>query len=122
MSYLKILELNDMVIVSYDISLLRAEMEQLAKEKKSIVLNPDNQAILYIKKHKPKVIILDISSAESLLYEVYLAIKNEIPDAKFIITGYQKFLRGKFEEVEGFKVFPYSSKKVKQILKEQFKL
>ncbi|MEO0223600.1 MAG: hypothetical protein ABIL76_00715 [candidate division WOR-3 bacterium] len=122
MSYLKILELNDMVIISYDISLLRAEMEQLAKEKKSIVLNPDNQALLYIKKHKPKVIILDISSAESLLYEIYLAIKNEIPDAKFIITGFQKFLKGKFEEVEGFKVFPYNSKKIKQILKEQFKL
>jgi len=111
-----------MVIISYDISLLRVEMEQLAKEKKSMVLNPDNQAILYIKKHKPKVIILDISSAESLLYEVYLAIKNEIPDAKFIITGFQKFLKGKFEEVEAFKVFPYNSRKIKQILKEQFKL
>ncbi len=111
-----------MVIISYDISLLRVIMEELAKEKKSIVLNPDNQAILYIKKHKPKVIILDISSAESLLYEFYLAIKNEIPDAKFIITGFQKSVKGKFEEVEEFKVFPYNSKKIKQILREQFKL
>ncbi|MEO0144884.1 MAG: hypothetical protein ABIL49_03620 [candidate division WOR-3 bacterium] len=111
-----------MVIISYDISLLRGEMEQLAKEKRTIVLNPDNQALIYIKKNKPKVIILDISSAESLLYEIYTAIKNEIPDAKFIITGFQKTVKGNFSKVDGFKVFPYNSKKIKQILREQFKL
>ncbi|MEO0202756.1 MAG: hypothetical protein ABIL37_03415 [candidate division WOR-3 bacterium] len=111
-----------MVVISYDISLLRAEMEQLAKEKKALVLNPDNQALLYIKKNKPKVVILDISSAESLLYEIYIAIKKEIPDTKFIITGFQKAVKGDFSKIEAFKVFPYNSKKLKQILKEQFKL
>ncbi len=97
-------------------------MEQLAKEKKAVLLNPDNQALAYIKKHKPKIIILDISSAETLLYEIYTAIKSEIPDVQFILVGYQKYIKGKFEKNESFKVFPYNSKKVKEILREQFKL
>ncbi len=111
-----------MVIISADISLLRTEMEQLAKEKKAVLLNPDNQAFAYIKKHKPKVIILDISSAESLLYEIYTAIRNEIPDAQFIILGYQRSAKGKFENIQAFKVFPYNRRRFKQILREHFKL
>ncbi|MCS7245504.1 MAG: hypothetical protein RMJ38_05205 [candidate division WOR-3 bacterium] len=110
------------VIISYEISLLRTEMELLAREKKGIVLNPDNQSIMYIRKHKPKLIILDLSSAESLIYEVYTSIKKEFPETKFILTGFQKFIKGPFENVNEVKIFPYNTKKVKQVIKEQFKL
>jgi hypothetical protein len=110
-----------MVIISYEISLLRSELENLGKSKKIPILNPDNQAIIYIQKRKPKVVILDISSAETLIHEIYESITSLGIETQFVITSFQKRLHPKFQNIDAIRILPYNRKKLEETLKKILK-